>query len=677
MRTVESLPRAVREVEHCWIPLADGCRLAARLWLPADAERRPVPAVLEYLPYGKREGTRERDEPMHRYFAGHGHAAVRVDLRGTGDSEGLLLDEYHEQEQRDGCEVIAWIASQPWCDGAVFMIGKSWGGFNALQIAARRPPALRGVVSVCASDDRYADDAHYKGGCLLAENFRWGAALFALVSQPPDPLIAGEAWRARWLERLAHAQPFAARWLREPLRSAYWRQGSVGEDPRAIACPVYAVGGWADGYTNAIPRLLAARPEATRGLVGPWGHLYPHEGRPGPAIGFLQEALRFFDACRRREAGPAPGEPPFRVWMQESVAPGKVYWERPGRWVAEERWPSPRLRPWRLCLARDGLREAAGREAVLRLAPDATAGRSVGPWCSFGDARALTREQAEDDARSLCFDSEPLAARVEILGAPRLRIELAADRPVAQLAVRLCEVDAQGRSLLVTYGVLNLTHAPDHASWSPLLPGERRAAEVALNDVAHALPAGSRLRLAVAAAQWPMLWPSPEPVTLTVFAGAGWLDLPVRPPRAEDALLLAFGPPEGAQGPAVAPVKQGSFERQVSHDPATGELVTTTRLDLDEQGSPGIWRFEEIDLEIGYGFAERMRIRADDPLAAEIEITSASLARRGGWQAAVDARTRITATRESFRVEAELRAREGDAPVFSRRWDERIPREGL
>jgi hypothetical protein len=301
----------------------------------------------------------------------------------------------------------------------------------------------------------------------------------------------------------------------------------------------------------------------------------------------------------------------------------------------------------------------------------------VGPWCSFGDARALTREQAEDDARSLCFDSEPLAARVEILGAPRLRIELAADRPVAQLAVRLCEVDAQGRSLLVTYGVLNLTHAPDHASWSPLVPGERRAAEVALNDVAHALPAGSRLRLAVAAAQWPMLWPSPEPVTLTVFAGAGWLDLPVRPPRAEDALLLAFGPPEGAQGPAVAPVKQGSFERQVSHDPATGELVTTTRLDLDEQGSPGIWRFEEIDLEIGYGFAERMRIRADDPLAAEIEITSASLARRGAWQVGVDAHTRVTASRESFRVEAELRAREGDAPVFSRRWDERIPREGL
>ena len=285
MRTIDTLPRELREIEHCWIPLADGCRLAARLWLPADAERRPVPAILEYLPYGKREGTRERDEPMHRYFAGHGFAAVRVDLRGTGDSDGLLSDEYLEQELRDGVEVIEWIASRPWCNGAVGMIGKSWGGFNALQIAALRPPALRGVISVCASDDRYADDAHYKGGCLLVENFRWGAALFSLIAHPPDPLIVGPGWRERWIERLEHAVPFAARWLRHPLRDAYWRHGSVGEAPARIACPVYAVGGWADGYTNAVPRLVAALPDRCQGLVGPWGHLYPHEGRPGPAIG--------------------------------------------------------------------------------------------------------------------------------------------------------------------------------------------------------------------------------------------------------------------------------------------------------------------------------------------------------------------------------------------------------
>src|SRR5262245_34418091 len=378
VRTIEELPRGVREVEHCWIPLSDGVRLAARLWIPAEADAEPVPAILEYLPYGKREGTRERDEPMHRYFAGHGYAAVRVDLRGTGDSEGLLFDEYLEQELVDGCEVIAWIASQPWCDGEVGMIGKSWGGFNALQIAALRPPALRGVISACASDDRYADDAHYKGGCLLVENFRWGAALFALVAHPPDPLIAGDAWRERWLERLEHAVPFAARWLRHPLRDAYWRHGSVCEDPRRIACPVYAIGGWVDGYTNSVPRLVAALPGRCQGLIGPWGHLYPHEGRPGPAIGFLAEALRFFSGCLEG-AGGNPGEPRLRAWMQESAMPGEVHWERKGRWVGEESWPSPNVLPRRLCLAGVGLRSEHGREVVLHLAPDASVGRRTGP----------------------------------------------------------------------------------------------------------------------------------------------------------------------------------------------------------------------------------------------------------------------------------------------------------
>jgi putative CocE/NonD family hydrolase len=677
VRTVETFPREVRETEHCWIPLSDGCRLAARLWIPVGAEAQPVPAILEYIPYGKREGTRERDEPMHRYFAGHGYAAIRVDLRGTGDSEGLLLDEYLEQEQRDGCEVIAWIASRPWCNGAVGMIGKSWGGFNALQIAALRPPALRGVISVCASDDRYADDAHYKGGCLLAENFRWGAGLFALVAHPPDPLIAGDAWRERWMERLEHAVPFAARWLRHPLRDAYWKHGSVCEDPSRIACPVYAVGGWADGYSNAVPRLVAALPGSCTGLVGPWGHLYPHEGRPGPAIGFLHEAMRFFARSLGGEAAGAPAEPALRVWMQEAVPPGEAHWERPGRWVAEARWPSERIRPWRLHLAADGLRPESGAETLLRVEPDATLGRCVGPWCSFGDARALTREQREDDARSLCFDSAPLEERLEILGAPVVRLELAVDRPVAQLAVRLCAVDPRGASALVSYGVANLTHAEDHEGWKPLVPGRRRAATVVLDDVAHALPPGHRLRVAVSCAQWPMLWPAPEPVQLVVFAGAGWLELPVRPPRPEDASLRDLGPPEGAPGPTVVEIRPGRFRREVATDPDSREVVTTTVVDLDHEGRPGLWRFEEIDLDIGYGFRERMRICSDDPLSAELEIESASCVARGSWRVEIDARTRITASLREFRVEAELRAREGDREVFARSWDERIPREGL
>ena len=229
----------------------------------------------------------------------------------------------------------------------------------------------------------------------------------------------------------------------------------------------------------------------------------------------------------------------------------------------------------------------------------------------------------------------------------------------------------------MSYGVLNLTHDQAHASFSPVPPGERRVATVTLNDVAHAFPAGHRLRLAVASAQWPMLWPAPEPVELTVFAGAGWLELPVRPPRAEDAALRDLGLPEAAPGPAVAQVRAGTFQRDAQTDPETGEVVTTTRLDLDDLGRPGIWRFEAIDLELGHGFVERSRIHPSDPLSVELEITSASCVARGTWSVSIDTRTRVTATREAFRVEAELRAREGDREVFARRWDERIPREGI
>jgi len=672
VRVVESFPRAIREVEHCWIPMRDGCRLAARLWLPADAERAPVPALLEYLPYGKREGTRERDEPMHRWFAGHGYAAVRVDVRGAGDSEGLLADEYHERELADGLEVIEWIASRPWCDGAVGMIGKSWGGFNALQIAALRPPALRSVVSVCASDDRYADDAHYMGGCLLNENFSWGAALFALVAQAPDPVLVGDGWREIWRDRLAAAEPFAARWLRHPLRDDYWRHGSVCEDYGRIACPVYALGGWADGYSNAVPRLLANLPGARRGLVGPWAHVYPHEGTPHPPIGFLQEALRWWDATLRGIENGLADEPAYRVWMPEEPLVRHAR-EVAGRWVAEEGWPSPRIDWRRLALGARGIGD--DRAAALRVASPQDTGLAAGAWCAFGPG-GLPGDQREDDARSLCLDSPPLDVPLEILGAPAVEIEIAVDRPVAFLAVRLADVAPDGRSARVSYGLSNLTHDPGHTRWLPIEPGERRRVALALNDTAHVFAAGHRLRLAISTACWPMVWPSPEPVALTLFAGSGTLALPVRPDRPEDARLRSFEAPEAAPGPEVIALDPPATRRDVTRDPQSGDRIVAWSHDLDGSGEPALSRIAPIDLDVGYGVRERHVVHPDDPLRARAEIEHTSLSRRGSWSVRVRTRTRVTCDRERFHVHAELRAHEGDREVARRTWDEEVSRDG-
>jgi len=296
MITVTELPTDVEEVENLWIPMSDGARLAGRAWLPKSSRECPVPAILEYIPYRKRFGTAQRDAISHGYMAGHGYACVRVDLRGSGESDGLLTDEYLQQELDDGCEVIRWIAAQPWCNGHVGMMGISWGGFNALQIAARRPPALRAIVSVCSTDDLYADNMHYMGGCLLTDNLVEATTMFSVNSCPPDPALVGDRWRELWHERLAGSGLWLETWLRHQRRDDYWKHGSVCEDYGAIRCPVLVVGGWADGFRNSIFRLLEHLDAPRWGIVGPWAHCYPHYGVPGPAIGFLQECLRYWDA---------------------------------------------------------------------------------------------------------------------------------------------------------------------------------------------------------------------------------------------------------------------------------------------------------------------------------------------------------------------------------------------
>ena len=279
---VTDFAHRVRVIPHTWVPMSDGARLAVKLWIPEDAEDHPVPAICEYIPYRKNDCTAVQDNAMHAYFAGHGYVSARVDLRGSGDSDGILYDEYLPQEQSDGAEVIAWLASQPWCSEAVGMIGISWGGFNGLQVASHAPPALKAVVSVCSTDDRYADDVHYVGGALHGEDMLgWASVMLGYNARPPDPEVVGDAWRTAWLERMRQTPPFIEAWMRHQRRDEFWKQGSVCEDYGAIVCPVYMVGGWQDGYKNAILRFLAGYGGPRKGLIGPWGHTYPNFGSPG------------------------------------------------------------------------------------------------------------------------------------------------------------------------------------------------------------------------------------------------------------------------------------------------------------------------------------------------------------------------------------------------------------
>jgi putative CocE/NonD family hydrolase len=632
----------VREIEHTLIPLSDGTHLAARIWLPDDADRHPVPAILEYLPYRKRTGTYERDALTHPYLAGHGYAAVRVDIRGSGESDGLLTDEYAPQEQDDALEVIAWLAAQPWCTGAVGMMGISWGGFNALQVAARRPPALKAIITICSTDDRYRDDVHYMGGAPLRAGFGWASFLFGAMCHPPDPALVGERWRAMWLERLARLPLFAAIWLRHPARDAYWRHGSVCEDYGAIQCPVYAVGGWTDGYTNTIPRLLTHLTVPRKGLIGPWAHAYPHIALPGPPIGFLQEALRWWDHWLKGVDTGMMAEPMLRAWMTESVAPAPYHEELPGRWIAEPSWPPPGLSVQRWHLADGGLRPDDDGLAPRQICSPQTVGQAGGAWCPFGRGDDQAGDQQEDDARSLVFDTAPLPGRIEILGAAVFTAEVASDRPVAQLIVRLCDVRPDATSLRVSFGVLNLAHRDGPEAPVPLEPGHRYRVRIQLNDAGSAFPAGHCIRVALSTSYWPMIWPAPEQATLTLFRGT--LELPVRPPSDADALLLPLPPPESSPPEPT------------------------------EEAGPDAVRIPRLGLELGSQASFESHIEEDDPLSAVVRMRQAQTVSRGAWQVSFETELRMSCSRDEFKLEASLRAQEGGVEVSRRQWERVSPR---
>ncbi len=669
VKTVTEFPRKVREIENTFIPLKDGTRLAARIWLPEDADRNPVPAILEYLPYRKRDGTCDRDALTHPYFAGHGYVAVRVDIRGTGESDGILLDEYLKQEQDDCLEVLQWLARQPWCTGACGMIGISWGGFNGLQVAARRPAELKAIITLCSTDDRYADDIHAMGGCMLVDNVAWASAMFALQSHPPDPALVGERWREMWMQRLENQPLLIDNWLRHQRRDAFWKHGSVCENYADITCAVYAVGGWADGYSNAIPRLLAGLTGPKKGLIGPWAHRYPHFAEPGPRIGFLQECLRWWDHWLKGIDTGIMAEPMYRVWMQESVPPRTYYAERPGRWVAEPSWPSPNVRTQRFALNAEGLAAAASPEVALAHRSPLSIGALAGHWCAYGFAPDLPADQRAEDGKSLLFDGAPLGAAVEILGAPVVTLELAADQPQAQVCVRLNDVAPAGASLRVSYGLLNLSHRESHESPSPLEPGKRYRVRVQLNDIAHVFPAGHRIRVAVSTSYWPIAWPSPAPVTLTLHAGPSTLELPVRPPRAEDAKLTPFLPAEATPALPTTEHRPDKTSECVTYDLISGTTVFTT----DEDH--GRHTIDAIDFTSDHKKKEIFRIAEDDPASAMIDIANSRRMSRGDWTVRTETRTVMRATATEFIVEATLDAYEGEIRVLSRSWQLRHRRD--
>ena len=676
MRHVSTFPRPIREIMTQWIPMQDGCRLAARIWLPADAEHDPVPAVLEYLPYRRRDGTTYRDSITQPWLAGHGYAAVRVDIRGTGDSDGIITDEYALPEQRDGVEVIEWLARQPWCSGNVGMWGISWGGINALQVAAMAPPALKAIIPMGFAHDRYGGDCHFMGGCLLEGNMSWGNTLFAGSSRPPDPAVVGPGWRGQWLARLESTQHPIAIWLAHQRRDDYWKPGSVCEDYSRIKAAVYAVSGWHDSYSRNVLPLIAGLRAPRKALIGPWAHSWPHIASPGPAIGFLQEALRWWDHWLKGIDTGVMDEPMLRVWMGEWTPPRRQVAQWPGRWVQEAAWPAAQRPAARFRLTDAGLRQtgAASASDVPVECPQ-TVGLAAGYQCSYGLGPDLSDDQRGDDSQSRCFDSEALREAAEILGEPAVELEVSSDKPQALLAVRLCDVAPDGASLRVSYGLLNLSHRDSDAEPSPLEPGRRYFVRVVLCGIAHRFAEGHRIRLAVSTAYWPIAWPSPQAATVILHCRASALLLPVRPAdEAGDRSLPGFAEPEGAMPAAMIETRQrhgGRPSDRIETDEENGEVVLVRDRDR------GAWRASDTDVDYDSAGELRFAVKPGDPLAARQEFTLTTTVGRDGWRTRTVAFSSLTATKSMFLLRAKLEAYDGAERIFGRSWNVAVERDNI
>ncbi|MGH1578113.1 CocE/NonD family hydrolase [Planktotalea sp.] len=657
--------RDITENPDLGIIMGDGTRLSARTWIPRDASDAPVPAILEFLPYRKRDGTTARDCLTHPYFAKRGYACIRVDMRGNGDSEGLMEDEYSAQELADAVETINWLAAQPWCNGNVGMMGISWGGFNALQVAALQPEPLKAIITLCSTVDRYADDIHYKGGCLLNENLGWSGTMWSYSSRAPDPMLRPDDWREIWLDRLENEPFLAAHWLDHQQRDSYWEHGSVCEDYSKIKAATLAIGGWGDAYKNAPPALIENVTAPAKAIIGPWVHKYPHFAIPEPRIGFLQEALRWWDHWLKGEDTGVEDDPLYRPYLMDAVAPKSWHTERAGRWLAIDEKPSELTREiWHL--APETL-QSEPTQFTATVASPQTCGAHSGEYCAIWLGPELPDDQRSDDAMSVVFKTEPLAEPRDIVGAPQITLTLSADKPQAQIAVRLLDIQPNGASARITYGVLNLSHHQNHAEPAPLNPNQPITITLDLDHIAYRLPAGHRLGVAVSNAYWPLIWPSPEASTLSLTEGT--LALPLRPSGTEDEWV--FEPPEADEPWKVETLREGSNSRKTITDWTTG---TVTLEIIDDFGKV---KDSDHGLINGSIAREWWSIHPDDPLSARGKTHWSDELERDGITLRTEAMSEMHSDKTHFHLSARIEAYENNVLIFEKDVKRSIARDNL
>lgn len=623
--------------QNLQVRVSDGTVLSLDVYRPNSPGR--FPGILEHIPYRKDDLRAMQDRGQNIELARAGFACVRLDVRGTGSSGGTAVDEYTEAEQRDGVEIVDWLARQPWCTGAVGSWGKSYGGFTCIQLAANRPPALRAIAPVYATDDRYSDDMHFDGGALCAfELTNYPIRMIAMNALPPE--LAGAGSETAWRRRIEETPAWVLSWVRHQQDGPYWRNGSLRPEYARVEVPVFIVSGWRDGYRTAGLRMAQNLAAPWQLLAGPWAHFSPDQGVPGPGYPFTSELIDFFQRHLGRQT--ARSDRRRSVFFVGEYDPSS----RPheivsGQWWSSNEWPG-------------GVETTTMSLGAPTVAPaSVTVGAMTGNWCPPPPQHGQFLDQRADEAQSAVFTGDELAEPVVLLGAAvaRFTARHRYDRVIA--VVKLSDVSPDGRSQYVTRGAVNAEVRGDGELIVPLMATGWRF-----------LP-GHRIRVCVAVNDWPCLWPL---ATLAPLVITSPVTLEVR------------GMPAGAQpfkpDGDLRPVHwAGAVSRE---RPSRWDIVTDAM-----RGEVGVRAFDEAEFgfpDEGLRTIESHRYwafaRDDDPLSAWTRGTSRLVVERPGFRVEARASGRFRATAEDFRCGLALDVLADGKPFAKRRWRERIGRQG-
>ncbi len=647
-------------MERVWIPMKDGVRLAATLYMPDGAKAgEKFPALLDYLPYRKDDGTAAGDYPKNAYFARRGYVGARVDIRGFGASEGRPTDrEYSEQEQKDGEQVIHWLATQPWSNGKVGMYGISWGGFNALQMAMRNPPELKAIIAIDATEELFHDDIHYIDGLMHIDEFELNMDMAPGMTGAPDYTLDEKVLGPRF-----EAAPWSLEYFRHQRDGAFWR--SPVRPLSEIKVPCFVIGGLADGYRDSIPRMLEQVKAPMRALIGPWNHSFPNDADFGPRIEWREDAVRWWDYWLKGRDTGVLQDPKLVIYMRNYFPPNPNLESVPGEWRAEKGWPPQGQSHFTLYLQPNHtLGTDKGGEEVHRLKYVPSIGVEAGFW--WGE---LLSDQRPVDAFSLVYDSAPLEEDVAIMGRPHTLLNASADAPLANWFARLSDVAPDGQVTQITGAGLSGAQRDSMSDPKPLEPGKFYSLDIEMHLTTWVFPKGHRVRLSVSNALWPMVLSTPYKMITSLRLGkegGSRLTLPTVPLHGDKASNIS--PPQASE--ERTDLKSFGF-------PWPGEwLVTrdegrhkTTVLWKGKMGGQYPWG-NETDLE-------KLTYEIDDShpevniIQGEAETTFELKGRVLAWSGHLS----FSSDAKNFFYKYTRELRKDGALIKTKTWEEKIPRD--